>query len=131
PPYPHKRASAGGAPAPRDGLQRAHPLISAPRPAGSQAGDGLQRAHPLISAPRPAGSQPRDGLQRAHPLRSAGSLQWLPRRETLKITRVEAFHVGWGEGRTRSAWVRIWSDADIYGLGEASPMVHGNASLEI
>jgi len=53
------------------------------------------------------------------------------RRKTVKITRVDAFHVGWGEGRTRSAWVRIWSDADIYGLGEASPMVHGNASLEI
>ena len=49
----------------------------------------------------------------------------------MKITRVEAFHVGWGEGRSRSAWVRIWSDAGTYGLGEASPMVHGNASLEI
>jgi L-alanine-DL-glutamate epimerase-like enolase superfamily enzyme len=49
----------------------------------------------------------------------------------VKITRVEAFHVGWGEGRSRSAWVRIWSDTGTYGLGEASPMVHGNASLEI
>jgi L-alanine-DL-glutamate epimerase-like enolase superfamily enzyme len=49
----------------------------------------------------------------------------------VKITRVEAFHVSWGEGRSRSAWVRIWSDAGTYGLGEASPMVHGNASLEI
>ena len=49
----------------------------------------------------------------------------------MKITRVEAFHVSWGEGRSRSAWVRIWSDAGTYGLGEASPMVHGNASLEI
>jgi L-alanine-DL-glutamate epimerase-like enolase superfamily enzyme len=49
----------------------------------------------------------------------------------VKITRVEAFHVNWGEGRSRSAWVRIWSDAGTYGLGEASPMVHGNASLEI
>jgi hypothetical protein len=25
----------------------------------------------------------------------------------------------------------IWNDAGVYGLGEASPMVHGNASLEI
>ena len=49
----------------------------------------------------------------------------------MKITRIEAFHVSWGEGRSRSAWVRIWSDAGTYGLGEASPMVHGNASLEI
>jgi L-alanine-DL-glutamate epimerase-like enolase superfamily enzyme len=49
----------------------------------------------------------------------------------VKITRVEAFHLSWGEGRSRSAWVRIWSDAGTYGLGEASPMVHGNASLEI
>ena len=49
----------------------------------------------------------------------------------MKITRVEAFHVDWGGGRSRSAWVRIWTDAGVYGLGEASPMVHGNASLEI
>jgi L-alanine-DL-glutamate epimerase-like enolase superfamily enzyme len=49
----------------------------------------------------------------------------------VKITHIEAFHVSWGEGRSRSAWVRIWSDAGTYGLGEASPMVHGNASLEI
>jgi hypothetical protein len=27
--------------------------------------------------------------------------------------------------------VRIWNDAGVYGLGEANPMVHGNASLEI
>jgi L-alanine-DL-glutamate epimerase-like enolase superfamily enzyme len=49
----------------------------------------------------------------------------------MRITRVEPFHVDWGAGRTRSAWVRIWTDAGLYGLGEASPMVHGNASLEI
>ena len=49
----------------------------------------------------------------------------------MKIARVEAFHVEWGAGRNRSAWVRIWTDAGAYGLGEASPMVHGNASLEI
>jgi len=49
----------------------------------------------------------------------------------VKIARVEPFHVQWGAGRNRSAWVRIWTDAGVYGLGEASPMVHGNASLEI
>jgi L-alanine-DL-glutamate epimerase-like enolase superfamily enzyme len=49
----------------------------------------------------------------------------------MKITRVEPFHVDWGAGRSRSAWVRIGTDAGVWGLGEASPMVHGNASLEI
>ena len=49
----------------------------------------------------------------------------------MKIARVEAFHVEWGAGRNRSAWVRIWTDTGVFGLGEASPMVHGNASLEI
>jgi len=49
----------------------------------------------------------------------------------VKITRVEPFHVDGGGGRSRSAWVRSWTDAGVYGLGEASPMVHGNASLEI
>jgi L-alanine-DL-glutamate epimerase-like enolase superfamily enzyme len=51
--------------------------------------------------------------------------------ERMKITAVEAFHVDWGGGRNRSAWVRIRTDAGVDGLGEASPMVHGNASLEI
>jgi L-alanine-DL-glutamate epimerase-like enolase superfamily enzyme len=45
------------------------------------------------------------------------------------ITHVEAFHVDWG--RSKSAWVRLWTDSGLYGLGEASPMAHGNASLEI
>jgi len=49
----------------------------------------------------------------------------------MKIARVEPFHVDWGAGCSRSAWVRIWSDDGRFGLGEASPMVHGNASLEI
>jgi L-alanine-DL-glutamate epimerase-like enolase superfamily enzyme len=49
----------------------------------------------------------------------------------VKITRVEAFHVDWGGGRNRSAWVRLATDEGVWGLGEASPMVHGNASLEI
>jgi L-alanine-DL-glutamate epimerase-like enolase superfamily enzyme len=47
----------------------------------------------------------------------------------LRITNVEAFHVDWGS--SKSAWVRLQTDAGEYGLGEASPMVHGNASLEI
>jgi L-alanine-DL-glutamate epimerase-like enolase superfamily enzyme len=42
---------------------------------------------------------------------------------------VEAFHVDWG--RSKSAWIRIRTDVELYGLGEASPMAHGNASLEI
>lgn len=45
------------------------------------------------------------------------------------IARVEAFHVDWG--RSRSAWVRIWDAEGRSGLGEASPMGGGNASLEI
>jgi L-alanine-DL-glutamate epimerase-like enolase superfamily enzyme len=49
----------------------------------------------------------------------------------MKITTVEAFHVDWGGGRSRSAWVRVGTDEGVSGLGEASPMVHGNASLEI
>jgi L-alanine-DL-glutamate epimerase-like enolase superfamily enzyme len=55
----------------------------------------------------------------------------IERRRRVKITRVDAFHVDWGAGRSRSAWVRIWTDSGIDGLGEASPIVHGNASLEI
>jgi L-alanine-DL-glutamate epimerase-like enolase superfamily enzyme len=47
------------------------------------------------------------------------------------ITRVEPFHVDWGPGRSKSAWVRVWTDTGRYGLGEASPMAGGNASLEI
>jgi L-alanine-DL-glutamate epimerase-like enolase superfamily enzyme len=49
----------------------------------------------------------------------------------MKIERVEAFHVEWGAGRGRSAWVRLWTDSGAYGLGEASPMEGGNASLEL
>lgn len=47
----------------------------------------------------------------------------------MKIARVEAFHMEWG--RARSAWVRLWSEDGLYGLGEASPMAGGNAALEI
>lgn len=48
----------------------------------------------------------------------------------MKIASVESFHVDWGGG-SPSAWVRIWTDDGRYGLGEASPMAGGNASLEI
>jgi L-alanine-DL-glutamate epimerase-like enolase superfamily enzyme len=41
----------------------------------------------------------------------------------VKVARVEPFHVDWGEARSRSTWVRIWTDEGVYGLGEASPMV--------
>lgn len=47
----------------------------------------------------------------------------------MAIVRVEAFHVDWERGR--SAWVRIWDDAGRFGLGEASPMADGSASLQI
>lgn len=52
----------------------------------------------------------------------------------MKITRVEAFQVGWGEpaGRAgRSAFLRIGTDDGLEGLGEASPMEGGIASLAI
>jgi L-alanine-DL-glutamate epimerase-like enolase superfamily enzyme len=47
----------------------------------------------------------------------------------MKIARVEPFHVAWGT--RKSAWVRIWTDSNEYGLGEASPMEGGNAALEL
>jgi L-alanine-DL-glutamate epimerase-like enolase superfamily enzyme len=47
----------------------------------------------------------------------------------MRISKVEPFHVNWG--RSKSAWVRLWTDSGTYGLGEASPMANGNASLEI
>lgn len=47
----------------------------------------------------------------------------------MKITKLEAFHVNWDHGQ--SAWLRIWDDAGRWGIGEASPMDGGNASLEI
>ncbi len=41
----------------------------------------------------------------------------------------ELFHVNWS--KNKSAWVRIWTDNGLYGLGRASPMAYGNASPEI
>lgn len=53
----------------------------------------------------------------------------------MKITRVETLQVGWNWGKDqwnrKSAWVRVWADNGMYGLGEASPMEHGTASLKI
>jgi L-alanine-DL-glutamate epimerase-like enolase superfamily enzyme len=53
----------------------------------------------------------------------------------MKITNVEVFHVLWDQENrdwgSRSPWVRIMTDTGLYGLGEASPMARGNASLEI
>ena len=43
----------------------------------------------------------------------------------MHITRVEPFHAKWE--KSKSAWVRIWTDTGLYGLGEASPMAFGNA----
>ena len=53
----------------------------------------------------------------------------------MKIQKVDVFHVVWDAGKdgwgSRSPWVRIWTDEGLYGLGEASPMAQGSASLEI
>ena len=45
-----------------------------------------------------------------------------------KITKVDAFHVRWEQGK--SPWVRIWA-GERYGIGMPSPMADGNASLEL
>ncbi|MEA2739900.1 MAG: hypothetical protein QOH05_3207 [Acetobacteraceae bacterium] len=50
----------------------------------------------------------------------------------MKITRVEAFQVQWAptdKPSQRSAFVRVHTDAGLTGLGEASPMQGGRASL--
>ena len=47
----------------------------------------------------------------------------------MRSTKVEPFRI---DGRqSQRAWVRIWIATDPYGLGDASPIVHGDASLEI
>jgi predicted outer membrane repeat protein len=50
----------------------------------------------------------------------------------MKITRIEAFQVAWAAGdkpSQRSAFVRVHTDHGLIGLGEASPMQGGRASL--
>ena len=52
----------------------------------------------------------------------------------MKITRIDAFQVSWtpnDKATQRSAFVRIFTDDGIDGLGEASPMQGGLASLGI
>jgi L-alanine-DL-glutamate epimerase-like enolase superfamily enzyme len=52
----------------------------------------------------------------------------------MKIRDIEVFQVGWAEGdrpEQRSAWVRIHCDDGLSGIGEASPMQGGLASLGI
>ena len=50
----------------------------------------------------------------------------------MKITRVEAFQVNWAPSdkpSQRSAFVRVHTDSGLSGIGEASPMQGGRASL--
>lgn len=52
----------------------------------------------------------------------------------MRITEIEAFQVTWGEPErpgSPSAFVRILTDEGVVGLGEASPMQGGRASLGI
>jgi len=51
----------------------------------------------------------------------------------VKITRVEPFQLRWGDedNGPRAAFVRIETDEGLFGLGEASPMQGGLASLGI
>ena len=52
----------------------------------------------------------------------------------MRIARIEAFQVQWRPDdppSARSAFVRVWSDDGRCGLGEASPMQGGLASLVI
>jgi len=52
----------------------------------------------------------------------------------MKIARLECFQVRWQPGEKpsqSSAYVRVWTDDGRYGLGEASPMQGGMASLGI
>lgn len=50
----------------------------------------------------------------------------------MKIDRIETFQVEWpheGVPYPRSAFVRVWTDDGLHGIGEASPMRGGLASL--
>src|SRR3954447_26310248 len=53
---------------------------------------------------------------------------------TMKITAIEAFQVAWApedDPEQRSAFVRVRGEDGLYGIGEASPMQGGLASLGI
>ena len=52
----------------------------------------------------------------------------------MKIDRIEAFQIAWSPTdppTKRSAFVRVWADDGSVGIGEASPMQGGLASLGI
>jgi len=52
----------------------------------------------------------------------------------MKIDRIETFQIAWAPDdppSRRSAFVRVWADNGTAGIGEASPMQGGNASLGI
>ena len=52
----------------------------------------------------------------------------------MKIERIETFQVEWSPSdppARRSAFLRVWADDGRYGIGEASPMQGGRASLGI
>ena len=52
----------------------------------------------------------------------------------MRIERIETFQVQWSADDTpaqRSAFVRVWSDDGLHGVGEASPMQGGLASLNM
>src|SRR5260370_36401203 len=52
----------------------------------------------------------------------------------MKIRDIEAFQIGWAPGDRpgqRSAWVIVHGDDGLFGIGEASPMQGGLASLGI
>src|ERR671921_2066902 len=51
----------------------------------------------------------------------------------MKITKVETFQMEWGSSGkgSRSAFVRVETEGGLFGLGEASPMQGGLASLVI
>src|SRR6266852_5434104 len=54
--------------------------------------------------------------------------------DAVKIRDIEVFQVAWAPGdrpEQRSAWVRLHCDDGSFGLGEASPMQGGIASLGI
>ena len=58
----------------------------------------------------------------------------MPASKSTKIKSVETFQLGWGDGSKpggRSAFVRIVTEDGTFGMGEASPMHGGLASLTI